>query len=66
MSTGFGFVQHLLLGLLQGLFVRENRKHYCLKSLDCQLPDSEDLAIGQNIEVSDNDLPDVVDAAHID
>lgn len=41
-------------------------KNYRLKSLDCQLPYSEDLAIWQNIEVSDNDLPDVVDAADID
>ena len=44
----------------------KNCKNNCLKGLDCQLPNSEDLAIRQNIEVSDNDLPDVVDAADID
>ena len=44
----------------------EDGQYNCLQSLDRKLANGKDLTIRQDIEVRNDDLPDVIDTTHID
>ena len=55
----------LILLQLEGLLVSKDSQHDSLQSLYCQLPDSEHLAVRQDVKVGHNDFPDVINSRNI-